>query len=64
MMIKAALAAIQHGQKILNGCAGIALFKKELLRRIHRRSMLNRAAAIALVGAAGYALYKFASDDD
>lgn len=54
------IRAMQHPQEISDDVDRY----EELLRRIHRRSMLNRAAAIALVGAASYALYKFASDDD
>ena len=42
----------------VQGAKPPTLTKEELLRRIHRRSMINRAAAIALVAAAGYALYK------
>ena len=54
------IRAMQHPQEISDD----ADHYEELLRRIHRRSQIRRAALIAVAAGAGYALYRHASDTE
>ena len=54
------IRAMQHPQEISYDADRYA----ELLQRIHRRSQIRRAALIAALAGAGYALYKHANDDE
>ena len=58
--IRHVIRAMQHPQEISDD----ADHYEELLRRIHRRSQIRRAALIAVAAGAGYALYRHASDTE
>lgn len=58
--IRHVIRAMQHPQEISDDADHYA----DLIRRIHRRSQIRRAAMIALLAGAGYALYKHAGDDE
>ena len=58
--IRHVIRAMQHPQEISDDVDRYA----ELLQRIHRRSMISRAAACAVLAGAGYALYKYACSDE